>query len=75
MASYQDIEVRLARVERMLHFVMSTMHMQGVITNGLLNPDGSPAGKQVAGSLLDFYRMQSAAGGAAVVADGEIVNG
>jgi hypothetical protein len=69
MASYQDIEVRLQTVEAKLNFVMNSMRMKAVLGTGLFNADGSPAGKMVDGSLLDFYYLSQQQGVQSKVVD------
>ena len=57
MASYQDLDVRMETVERKLNFLMNSMRMTAFVGNGLFKPDGSPDGKQINGSMLDFYYL------------------
>lgn len=60
MSSYQEIESRLKTVEDMLGFVMTSMRMKGMISNGLLGPDGQPTGKILEETLLGWYRIVKA---------------
>lgn len=57
MASYQDIDSRLRTVEELLTFIATSMRMRGVVSNGLVGPDGQPQGRTIDGSMLDFYHM------------------
>lgn len=57
MPSYQDIETRLNVVEDKLHFIMTAMRMKGMISSGLVGPDGQPTGQVVDHSLLEWYRL------------------
>jgi hypothetical protein len=58
MASYQQIDTRLAVLEDMIGFVMTQMRMRAVQTSGLSGPDGKPLpGTEFEGSLLDIYRL------------------
>lgn len=55
--SYQDIETRLNVVEDKLHFIMTALKMRGIVSNGLVGPDGRPAGQPVEQTLLEWYRL------------------
>jgi hypothetical protein len=55
--SYQDLDTRIKTLEQMVLFVMSSMRMKGMISTGLVGPDGQPQGKVIDGTLLDFYRL------------------
>lgn len=55
MASTQELETRIAVLEDKIAFVMATGRMRGMISNGLLGPDGLPRGELLDGSILDFY--------------------
>ena len=58
MSSYQQIDTRLAVLEDMIQFIMTTMRMKAVQTSGLTGPDGRPVGStEFEGSLLDIYRL------------------
>ena len=58
MASYQNIDTRLAVLEDMLAFVMTQMRMRAVQSSSLSGPDGRPLpGNEFEGSLLDIYRL------------------
>lgn len=73
MASYQDLEVRMETVERKLNFLMNSMRMQAFVGNGLLKPDGSPDGKQIDGSLLDFYYLAQQPGVGSKMVDASLL--
>jgi hypothetical protein len=59
MASYQQIDTRLAVLEDMLAFVMGQMRMRIAIGGDeILGPDGNPVPPRLfEGSLLDLYRL------------------
>lgn len=55
--SYQDIDTRLKTLEQMVLFLMTSMRMKGMVSTGVLGPDGQPQGKVIDGTMLDFYRI------------------
>jgi hypothetical protein len=57
LASYQDIDTRLAVIESMVQFIMTTSKMKGIIQSDVLQADGTPERKVLEGSLLDFYLL------------------
>lgn len=61
MASYQEIDTRLAVLEDMLQFVMSNFRMTAVVSSGIVGPDGVEVpGKKFQGNLLEFYLLSKA---------------
>ena len=60
MASYQEIETKLAQLTRMVEFAMKAVRMRAAVGTGVLGPDGKPSVKVAEGSLLDFYRLSEA---------------
>lgn len=74
MPSYQDIETRLVTCENKLNFMMNSMRMKAFIANGLVNPDGTPAGKHVDGTMLDFYYLAQQPGVGSKMIDESLLN-
>lgn len=58
MASYQDLDVRVAVIEDMLDFVMTAMRMKAVVSSGVVGLDGEPIPtKAIDASLKQLYYL------------------
>ena len=60
VSSYQDLESRLAVIERKVEFVMSKMQLQITGPTGLVDAAGQPQVVTRVQSLLDLYRAAEA---------------
>lgn len=65
--SYQDLDMRLSRAERLLEFIATTQRMRAVFQNGIIGPDGQPVREVFEGSMLDLFKLQQ-------VNDAEVVH-
>lgn len=50
-------DVRLARLEKKIKFIMNSIRMKGAVGSGLLKADGSPDMRLIEGSLEEFYNL------------------
>lgn len=57
MASYQDIEQRLRRVEELLQFIGTIFKINGVIATGVVDQNGQPIQKVESHSLMEWFLM------------------
>ena len=62
MASYQDIDVRLAVAETKLDMLMKAIQVTRVEASGLFDEKGQPVMRKKVMSLLDIYKDIQAAG-------------
>lgn len=56
--SYQDIDIRLKRLEELVNFMASTIQMKAKIQgSGLVDADGRSTDKFIQGSMWDLFRF------------------
>lgn len=56
--SYQDLDTRLCRLERLVEFVAGQLRARAVYQNGIIKPDGTPMREVFEGSMLDLFKLQ-----------------
>ena len=62
MASYQEMDVRLAVVETKIDMLMKSVQIIRTSPTGMLDDKGAPVMRREQKSLLDIYREIQAAG-------------
>jgi hypothetical protein len=75
VASYQDIDVRLKRLEALVNFMASTIQMKAKVQSGLVDADGQPVTNIINGSMWDLFRFANKLPVALQSDEGNIVHG